>query len=504
MASRRPSKSATKTPKAAAEAGTIASPSPSSPSSSSSSSSSSTVSPPGAAPSLPAPAHSAAGALVASGARTAGAVWAAAEADFARGRWRQALVGYAGVLVACPLCLRARLRVGDALLNLGMQRDALEVYHAVARIAAATGAPLFALVALKIAALLDPTTDASGLLVDYARGADRLDALLSPASPPTPGHEATTPLPDDGALLATSTTLAATLPSLPPRRPVPPIPLFSYLDEDELVTAIGCLRLRRFSDGDVITRQGERNESVYLVADGEVAIRREDDDGDGEVTLALLRGGAVFGEMALISDEPRQASAVALGDVDVLEVRRSDLIVAAAQLPGLSDALRLFTRERFLRNLTATHPFFSPLSRDDRHRVMEVTRVLTFQAGDVLIQEGQRGPGLFVLLGGSASVKKTATTNHGAEPVTIHLATLRGGDLCGEMSMLTDGPTNATVTCSADMEALFLARDAFKAVTAQHPELLRYLAGLTDERLRKNRALLQGRAQLEDDEQVMI
>jgi CRP-like cAMP-binding protein len=109
-----------------------------------------------------------------------------------------------------------------------------------------------------------------------------------------------------------------------------------------------------------------------------------------------------------------------------------------------------------------------------------------------------------VLLGGSASVKKTATTNHGAEPVTIHLATLRGGDLCGEMSMLTDGPTNATVTCSADMEALFLARDAFKAVTAQHPELLRYLAGLTDERLRKNRALLQGRAQLEDDEQVMI
>jgi len=445
-----------------------------------------------------------AGALVASGARTAGAVWAAAEADFARGRWRQALGGYAGVLVACPLCLRARLRVGDALLNLGMQREALQVYHTVARIAAAMGAPLMALVALKIAALLDPTTDASGLLADYARGADRLDALLSPASPATPAHEATSPLSDDGALIATATSLASSSPPLPPKRPVPPIPLFSYLDEDELVAAIGCLRLRRFSEGDVITRQGERNESVYFVADGEVAIRREDEDGDGDVTLALLRGGAVFGEMALISDEPRQASAVALGDVDVLEVRRSDLIVAAAQLPGLSDALRLFTRERFLRNLTATHPFFAPLSRDDRHRVMEVTRVLTFQAGDVLIQEGQRGPGLFVLLGGSASVKKSAPAERGGEAVSIHLATLRGGDLCGEMSMLTDGPTNATVTCSADMEALFLARDAFKAVTAQHPELLRYLAGLTDERLRKNRALLQGRSQLEDDEQVMI
>lgn len=439
-----------------------------------------------------------------SGARTASAVWAAAEADFSRGRWRQALGAYAGVLVVSPLCLRARLRVGDALLNLGMQREAVAVYHAVARIAVAIGAPLMGLVALKITALLDPSNDASGLLADYARGADRLDALLSPTSPASPGHDATAPLPDDDALVAASTTLGATLPLLPAPRPVPPIPLFSYLNEDELVAALAWLRLRRFSDGDVVTRQGERNESVYLIADGEVAIRREDGDGEGEVTLAILRGGAVFGELALISDEPRQASAVAVGDVDVLEVRRSDLIVAAAQLPGLSDALRLFTRERFLRNLTATHPFFAPLSRDDRHRVMELTRVLTFQAGDVLIEEGQRGPGLFVLLGGAASVKRTAMTSHGAEPVTIHLATLRGGDLCGEMSMLTDGPTNATVTCSADMEALFLARDAFKAVTAQHPELLRYLAGLTDERLRKNRALLHGRAQLEDDEQVMI
>jgi CRP-like cAMP-binding protein len=445
-----------------------------------------------------------AGGLVDSGDRTAAAVWAAAESDFGRGRWRQALSGYAAVVQSCPHGLRSRLRVADALLNLGMQREALAVYRAVAFLAAATGRPLLALVALKIAALVDPTTDASGFFGDYARGAERLDAFLSVAPPPVPGAEPTAPLVDDGALVAQAVAVASALPPLPPPGPVPPIPLLSHLEEDELVAAIGCLRLRRFSDGDLIICQGERNESVFLVADGEVAIRREDDDGDAGVTLALLRGGAVFGELALISDEPRQASAVALGDVDILEMRRSDLIVAAARLPGLSDALRLFTRERFLRNLTATHPFFAPLSRDDRHRVMELTHVLTFQAGDVLIEEGQRGPGLFVLLGGAASVKKAAATGRAGETGAIHLATLRGGDLCGEMSLLTDEPTTATVTCSADLEALFLSRDAFASVTSKHPELLRYLAGLTDERLRRTRALLHGPARLEDDEQVMI
>ncbi len=412
---------------------------------------------------------------------------------------------YAPVVAACPLHVRSRLRVGDALLNLGERRLALEVYRTTATLAAQTGAPLSALVAIKIISLLDSDDgdDAVSAVTDYARGSDALDALMAPESPPEPSGEAIIPLDDGPGLLDTAAALARALPPrLKSASTVPPIPLFSYLDEDDFLQALSCLRLRRFSDGEPIIRQGERSESAFIIADGDVVVTRDADD-EGAI-IARLRTGAVFGELAFISDEPRQANAIASGDVDLLEMRRSDLVVAAAHLPGLSEALRLFTRERFLKNLTATHPFFGPLRRDDRHRVMELTRVLTFQAGDVLIQEGKRGPGLFVLLGGQAAVKKALPEKPGQPLEHIHLATLRGGDLCGEMSMLTDAPTNATVTCTADMEALFLSRDAFKAVAAEHPELIRYLAGVTDERLRKNRALLHGRSLLEDDEQVMI
>jgi CRP-like cAMP-binding protein len=202
--------------------------------------------------------------------------------------------------------------------------------------------------------------------------------------------------------------------------------------------------------------------------------------------------------MALISDEPRQASVVAKGDVDVLEMKRSDLIVAAAQLDGVSYALKAFTRERFLRNLTATHPFFSGLSREERHGVMENFRIVTCAKSQELIKESVSGPGLFLLLGGTASVSKQAQGDR------VHLATLRGGDVCGEMSLLGDQPTTATVTADEDLEALFLAEDDFKAVVREHPELMKYLAGLNDERLRQNRALLHGRGLLEDDEHVMI
>ncbi len=442
--------------------------------------------------------------------RPAAAVCQAADRDFSLGRWRSAVAGYAGVVVACPTALRPRLRTADALLNLGHRREALEVYRATVAQATAAGAPLIALVAQKIAALLDPKSDdaASAIAERYAHDSRFIDdqRVIAPL-PPLDDEVLAVPLSQNDQLTAAATAIATRPPKSDKTSALPPVPLLSYLDEDDFIRALDLLRLRRFSAGEQIIRQGERSESVFIIADGDVLLTRNsasNSEEEDDVVLARLRTGAVFGELALISDEPRQASAVAVGDVDVLELRRSDLIVASARTPSLSEALRQFTRERFLRNLTATHPFFSPLGRPERHRVMEQTRVLTFTAGDTLIQEKQRGPGLFMLLGGAVSVKKSLPQKPDAPLEYIHLATLRGGDLCGEMSLLTDAPTNATVTCTTDLEALFLSRDAFKAVTAEHPELLRYLAGLTDERLRKNRALLHGKSVLEDDEHVMI
>ena len=445
---------------------------------------------------------------IVSSARPASVVFLAAEADFALGKWRPALAGYAAVARACPGHLRARLRVADTLLNLGHQELAKDVYRAVVDFAARAGHPLVALVAVKLVQLLDPgAQDVVGVLAErYAAGSPLLDALFAGPVLVTAGDEATVGLADDKDLIDLAAHAATDRESALADAPIlPVVPLFSYLDENAFIAVLECVRLRRFSDEELVIRQGERSESVFMIADGEVTIHKGLDDDDGGVTLARLRRGAVFGELSLISDEPRQASVFARGDVDLLEVRRADVVAAAAATDGVSSALRQFTRERFLRNLTATHPFFSPLGKDDRHRVMEVTNIVTFKSGDVLIQEGRRGPGLFVLLGGQALVKKKMTAKNNGEDVEhIHLATLRGGDLCGEMSMLNDAPTNATVTCSENLEALFLSRDAYKSVTSEHPELLRYLASVTDERLRHNRAILQGRSVFEDDEHVMI
>lgn len=434
-------------------------------------------------------------------AETATSLFDIGDLAFKRGQWRTALAAFGGVVQSSPEHFKARFRIADALLNLGKRDLALEVYKSIAWHAIKAGFPLLGLVSVKMVLLLEPAyEDILFVLAElYSKESDRVGAHVDGPEFPELSDTEARPLEGEGdeliekaARLAMFTDERVEYPKL-----LPTIPLFSHLDEDSFIQVLAKLRLRRYADEELVIKQGERGESFYIVADGDVLIKR-DVEQDGGVTLAHLHRGSVFGEMALISDEPRHASVVARGDVDVLEMRRGDLVVAAAQLEGVTEALKEFTRERFLGNLTATHPFFTSLSRDERHRVRDLFEPVSFDPGDPLIHEDEPGPGLYLLLGGTAQVSKNA----GAE--RVHLATLKAADLCGEMSLVGDQRTTATVTAQDRVEALFLSRKGFDSVVKDHPDLLEYLAGLTDERLRQNRALLHSKGLLEDDEHVMI
>ncbi len=434
-------------------------------------------------------------------AETATSLFDIADTAFKRGQWRPAIAAFAGVVSACPAHFKARFRIADCLLNLGRRDLALEVYKSLAWHAIKSGQPLLGLVAVKMVILLEPAyEDILFVLAEtYSSESDRVSARNPRPEYPELSDAPAAPIASDGDDLVEEAGKLAVFDDSKVEYPskLPTIPLFSHLDEESFVEVLTKLKLRRYADDEVVIRQGERGESFYMIADGDVSIVR-DADNEGGVTLGYLHRGSVFGEKALISDEPRQASAVARGDVDVLEMRRSDLVVAAAQLEGVTQALKAFTRERFLGNLTATHPFFTSLSKNERHTVMEMFVPVEYEAGQVLISEGEAGPGIFLLLGGSAEVSKIASGER------VHLAKLRAADLCGEMSLIHDQPTNATVMSEEPLEALFLSRADFQEVVKTHPELIAYLSGINDERLRQNRAVLQSKGLLEDDEHIMI
>lgn len=80
---------------------------------------------------------------------------------------------------------------------------------------------------------------------------------------------------------------------------------------------------RRFiPKGSVIIRQGEEGNSAFLIQSGKVSIYTKKQDEDHEIVLAEIGTGAIFGEMALLFDGPRTASAKALDDCNLIVLTR--------------------------------------------------------------------------------------------------------------------------------------------------------------------------------------
>jgi CRP-like cAMP-binding protein len=406
-----------------------------------------------------------------------------ADAAFARGAWEEALRGHLAVVRAAPRFAPARFRVADALLNLGHREAAKGVYKGLAWHHIRGGRPLPGLVATKMVLALDPGLD--DLLVilaelyssesDRTGDVDAPPAFELPTGAPAQREALEGPaLAAEAARVAADTDAITEIPEL-----LPPIPLFSHLGEEAFLAVLGSLRLRRFGPGELIIREGEVGDSFFMLAGGEVAVSRN--MGGEDTLLARLHRGAVFGEMALVSRAPRVATVRAAGDVDALELDRADLETHAGQLESVKKALKKFTRGRFLANLAATSPLFESLSRPDRRALMGRFRPQRVFPGDVLIEEGERGRGLYLVLSGQMRVSARRPEGE------VQLARLRGGDVFGEISLLHDAPTTASVTADAVGEVLFLPREDFSSVLETYPAVAATLRAMSAERLAERR-----------------
>jgi CRP/FNR family cyclic AMP-dependent transcriptional regulator len=81
--------------------------------------------------------------------------------------------------------------------------------------------------------------------------------------------------------------------------------------------------LEHYTDGDVIIRQGEIGDRMYVVQSGRVRIFRE--ERGVETVLSDVVAGETFGELALFDRRPRSASARAMGATELRIISRDDL-----------------------------------------------------------------------------------------------------------------------------------------------------------------------------------
>lgn len=101
-------------------------------------------------------------------------------------------------------------------------------------------------------------------------------------------------------------------------------------------------------------------------------------------------------------------------------------------------------------------PMFSQITDEQAHRVAEAVVKRRFRRGQAVVEQGQRGDALFILLNGRARV--VVSDDKGRE---VFLAVLDAGDFVGEMSLIDQEPHSATVRAEVQTDMLILGQLEF-------------------------------------------
>jgi CRP-like cAMP-binding protein len=264
---------------------------------------------------------------------------------------------------------------------------------------------------------------------------------------------------------------------------LPRVPLFSELNTEEFQGIIEHLDVRSYEPNEYIVTEGDPGDSFFVITQGEAIVVKEDYAGLS-VELTTLLEGAFFGEFAYLTGSTRTASVVAKNAVEVLELSRAGMDALVQEHPRLEEFLQQFYKDRVLHTILAISPLFEPFSAAEKQHLIRQFKFAQVPADTVLIEQDTDGTGLFIIMHGEVEVLRT-----GDDGQKNQVATMRAGEFFGEMSLLNNGKTTATVSTTVNSSLFRLPAQEFSELAVIYPALLDILKGFAEERRLRNQAL---------------
>ena len=116
------------------------------------------------------------------------------------------------------------------------------------------------------------------------------------------------------------------------------VPIFSELTDDDITSLSRLASRRRIPKDTVVFFENEEGDFFFMILEGRIKVTILGDDGR-EVILSVLGPGDFFGEMALLDNEPRSATAIAIEETELLSLHRTDFQTALADNKSITVAL---------------------------------------------------------------------------------------------------------------------------------------------------------------------
>jgi len=225
------------------------------------------------------------------------------------------------------------------------------------------------------------------------------------------------------------------------------LPIFDDVPEDALSELAGRVKLRAFTPGQVVVRQGERAEAFYVVRTGRLEVYETHPETLKETILRVLGHGEAFGELAVVQASVRSASVRSIEDAEVFEIDRSTfqrLLADMVEVPEFAPTVQQIMELRELRA-------FRHLEPDELAELLEYGEWVQYSPGETIVKEGDPADAFYTIGSGQVDVLKGRKL----------LQTLAPGAHFGELGLLTRGKRTATCRARTPVRAYSLTKAGF-------------------------------------------
>jgi CRP-like cAMP-binding protein/Fe-S-cluster-containing hydrogenase component 2 len=240
-------------------------------------------------------------------------------------------------------------------------------------------------------------------------------------------------------------------------------PLLADLPASAIADLAQAVRIVHIQPDEVIIRQGETHNSLYLLDEGQVRVSIRTRRG-GELNVSVLKTGDYFGEAAFMTYGPRTATVRALTACRLFELPQREMY-RVRRYPTVWKQLEETNQRRLAITMLCRVAIFQALTPEERAEVAKLLVLESYPSGATICQEGCPGDALYIIWRGQ--VKVTATEGNRQRV----LAYLHDDDFFGEGALLSDRPRQATITALTEVEALRLDRQDFLRLITAKPAL---------------------------------
>jgi CRP/FNR family cyclic AMP-dependent transcriptional regulator len=228
--------------------------------------------------------------------------------------------------------------------------------------------------------------------------------------------------------------------------------------------------------------EGQTSDKMYLLVEGEVSLLRN------KKTLDIVKPGEIFGEIAVITQQPRAASAMARRFCQVLVLDARQFQQALQTTPEFALMLMNIMNNRLRLTIALMKQTASLPSLEDRDELRVFDKKMmeelvaafrarppqTFPAGRIIMKEGDAGVSMYIVIRGRVSVSIKAIVVERVGP----------GGTFGEMALVDHASRAATAVADTECQLLTIGRSDFLNLVKTKPGFAISLLKTIADRLR--------------------